>query len=83
MNIFLANLYKRGETEQFENIECDWPLFCCFLVIDGIFKNIDEQIREYKALLFNKLLRTDPTTGDYLIPNYYYVSCLTFITLIT
>jgi phosphorylase kinase alpha/beta subunit len=70
------NLYKSGETKQFENIECDWPVFCCFLIIDGMFKSFDDQVKEYQELLFSKLLRRDQTYGDYLIPKYFYVSLL-------
>jgi phosphorylase kinase alpha/beta subunit len=73
------NLYKSGETKQFENIECDWPVFCCFLIIDGMFKHLDDQVKEYQEMLFSKLLRRDQTYGDYLIPKYYYVSLLTII----
>ncbi|XP_054160687.1 probable phosphorylase b kinase regulatory subunit beta isoform X2 [Oppia nitens] len=66
-------LYQSDETKRFENIECDWPLFCCFMAIDGIFKNNEQQTKYYKDLLFNKLCRIDMATGDYLIPKYYYV----------
>ena len=77
LSLFTEYLFRNSETKQFENIECDWPLFYCFFIIDGIFKNLDEQVREYQNFLFDKLLRRDPITGDYLIPKYYYVLKIT------
>lgn len=70
---FKAKGHKSGDTKQFENIECEWPLFCCFLIIDGMFKNFDDQVKQYQELLFSKLLRRDHNYGDYLMPKYFYV----------
>lgn len=33
-----AKYYKPEETKLYENIECEWPIMVCFLIIDGIFK---------------------------------------------
>uniref|UniRef100_A0A6G1SIZ4 Phosphorylase b kinase regulatory subunit n=1 Tax=Aceria tosichella TaxID=561515 RepID=A0A6G1SIZ4_9ACAR len=60
-------------SKQFEHIESEWPLFICFLIIDGIFKQDMEQIYENEKLLYEKLLKIDPKHGDYLIPKYYFV----------
>ncbi len=30
--------YHDGETKEFENIECEWPLFYLYMIIDGVFK---------------------------------------------
>lgn len=68
------HLFQNGETKHFEHIECDWPVFYCFLIIDAVFKNNDQQLHYYQEILFNKLLRIDPVYGDYLIPKYFYVS---------
>lgn len=68
--------YKAGETKNFENIECSWPVFCCFLIIDGIFKNNEKQLVEYKDMLFNNLLLKETKYGDLIMPQYYYVNVL-------
>lgn len=47
--------YKPEETKLYENIECEWPLMVCFLIIDGIFKGNDNQVKEYHSLLMGKL----------------------------
>lgn len=60
-------------SKRFENIESEWPLFVCFLIIDGIFKQDTEQINENEKLLYERLLKCDPRFGDYLMPKYYYV----------
>lgn len=39
-------LYRPGEAKMYENLECEWPILVCFLVIDGVFKNCDEQVKE-------------------------------------
>lgn len=60
-------------SKRFENIESEWPLFVCFLIIDGIFKQDMEQVYENEKLLYERLLKIDPKYGDYLMPKYYYV----------
>lgn len=60
-------------SKKFEHIECEWPLFVCFLIIDGIFKQEMEQIYEYEKLLYERLLKVEPKYNDYLMPKYYYV----------
>ena len=60
-------------SKRFEHIESEWPLFVCFLIIDGIFKQDFEQINENEKLLYENLLKVEPKFGDYLMPKYYYV----------
>lgn len=43
--------YKTGEIKEFENVECEWPLFYIFMIIDGVFKSLPEQVKEYQDLL--------------------------------
>lgn len=62
--------YENSELKNFEHLECEWPLFYIFMIIDGVFKSLPDQITEYQKLLkarihFNK--------GDPVIPMYYYV----------
>lgn len=43
--------YRCGQIKEFENVECEWPLFYIFMIIDGVFKSIPEQVKEYQDLL--------------------------------
>lgn len=38
--------YEPAELKLFENIECEWPLFWTYLIIDGLFSGNMEQVRE-------------------------------------
>jgi len=60
-------------SKRYEHIESEWPLFVCFLIIDGIFKNNLDQVYENEKLLYEKLLKIDTEYGDYLMPKYYFV----------
>ncbi|XP_018570272.1 probable phosphorylase b kinase regulatory subunit beta isoform X2 [Anoplophora glabripennis] len=64
--------YEKGEIKHFENIECEWPLFYIYLIIDGVFKSLPDQIQEYQDLLKERILLDH--NGDPVIPMYYYVS---------
>lgn len=37
--------YEPAELKLFENIECEWPLFWTYLIIDGLFSGNMEQVR--------------------------------------
>lgn len=37
--------YESSELKLFENIECEWPLFWTYLILDGIFINSPEQVQ--------------------------------------
>ncbi|XP_044021061.1 probable phosphorylase b kinase regulatory subunit beta isoform X2 [Aphidius gifuensis] len=63
--------YKTGEIKDFDKIECEWPLFYIFMIIDGVFKSIPEQVEEYQNLL--KIRIHKDKFGDPIIPMYYYV----------
>ena len=41
--------YEPWELCLFENIECQWPLFYCFLVINGCFSGKEEEVRELES----------------------------------
>jgi len=43
--------YEPWELRVFENIECQWPLFYCFLMIDGCFEKDDEAVEKYSQAL--------------------------------
>jgi len=36
--------YEPWELQGFENIECEWPMFFAYLIIDGLFNNNKEQV---------------------------------------
>ena len=36
--------YEPWELQSFENIECEWPLFFTFLILDGLFNGNKEQV---------------------------------------
>ncbi|XP_012280936.1 probable phosphorylase b kinase regulatory subunit beta isoform X3 [Orussus abietinus] len=63
--------YKSGEIKEFDNIECEWPLFYIFMIIDGVFKTLPEQVEEYQNLLKVRLHKDH--NGDPTVPMYYYV----------
>lgn len=63
--------YENGETKNYESIECEWPIFYLFLIIDGVFKGIHSQVEEYCSLAKERLTRDD--FGDPIIPMYFYV----------
>ncbi|XP_042909770.1 probable phosphorylase b kinase regulatory subunit beta isoform X3 [Parasteatoda tepidariorum] len=67
-------VYEQGETKEFENIECEWPLFFIYMILDGIFKGNDEQIKKYRHLLHPRL-KVDKY-GNAVIPKYFYVPTL-------
>ena len=57
--------YEPAELEIFENIECEWPLFYCYLLLDALFNDDDEQvwgtcvqIRAWKKLELKLVLQT-------------------------
>uniref|UniRef100_A0A0A9Y8S2 Phosphorylase b kinase regulatory subunit n=2 Tax=Lygus hesperus TaxID=30085 RepID=A0A0A9Y8S2_LYGHE len=63
--------YLAGESKEFENIECEWPMFFILMIIDGMFKTLPGQVEEYQKLLQN-VLRKDKN-GDPTVPMYFYL----------
>ncbi len=62
--------YEPIELKQFEHIECEWPLFFSYLLLDSIFRHDRSQIEEYQNRLSALLVKQ----GDrYLLPELYYV----------
>ncbi|XP_025426004.1 probable phosphorylase b kinase regulatory subunit beta isoform X2 [Sipha flava] len=68
----MRTYYDVGETKDFENIENEWPIFFLYMIIDGVFKNLPQQVEEYKMLL-KDVMKTD-SFGDPYIPMFYYVT---------
>ncbi|KAH8030080.1 hypothetical protein HPB51_006512 [Rhipicephalus microplus] len=55
----------------FDNIECEWPLFFCYFIIDACFRDDRNTAEEYSELLDRLLIKTD--TGLKLVPEMYAV----------
>uniref|UniRef100_A0A667Y844 Phosphorylase b kinase regulatory subunit n=1 Tax=Myripristis murdjan TaxID=586833 RepID=A0A667Y844_9TELE len=63
--------YESAELKLFENIECEWPLFWTYLILDGIFINSPEQVQEYQEALEGILIKQKD--GVRLVPELYSV----------
>ena len=48
--------YESWELRLFENIECQWPLFFCYLAIHSSFEGDEEAVERYSEEL-NKVKR--------------------------
>jgi phosphorylase kinase alpha/beta subunit len=63
--------YDPGELKVFENIECEWPLFFCYLIIDAVFRGDREMANDFSSELDRILITTDE--GLKLVPEMYTV----------
>ncbi|OXB83980.1 UNVERIFIED_CONTAM: hypothetical protein H355_015491 [Colinus virginianus] len=63
--------YKPAEIKLFDGIECEFPLFFIFMIIDGVFRGNLAQVKEYQDLLEPVLQHT--AEGCPVVPKYYYV----------
>ncbi|XP_028823518.1 phosphorylase b kinase regulatory subunit alpha, skeletal muscle isoform-like [Denticeps clupeoides] len=63
--------YESSELKLFENIECEWPLFWTYLILDGIFIHNSEQVEEYREALDAILIQQKD--GVRLVPELYSV----------
>jgi phosphorylase kinase alpha/beta subunit len=63
--------YEPWELKVFENIECEWPLFWCYLVLDGIFYENNEQVETIASQLDSVLIKDDESIP--LVPELYAV----------
>ncbi|KST64473.1 glycoside hydrolase family 15 protein [Mastigocoleus testarum] len=62
--------YEPEELQQFEHIECEWPLFFTYLYLDGLFCKNEAQVKRYRELLQKIVIERN---GSYLLPELYYV----------
>nr|XP_033802021.1 phosphorylase b kinase regulatory subunit alpha, skeletal muscle isoform isoform X2 [Geotrypetes seraphini] len=63
--------YEPAELKLFENIECEWPLFWTYFILDGIFNGNTEQVQEYRDALESILIKGKH--GVRLLPELYSV----------
>lgn len=62
--------YEPLELKQFEHIECEWPLFYTYLLLDAVFRGDRDEIETYQQRLATVLVERD---GLKLLPELYYV----------
>ncbi|XP_023582735.1 phosphorylase b kinase regulatory subunit beta isoform X4 [Trichechus manatus latirostris] len=63
--------YRPAEIKLFDGIECEFPIFFLYMMIDGVFRGNPKQVKEYQDLLTPVLHHT--TDGYPVVPKYYYV----------
>ncbi|XP_038213012.1 probable phosphorylase b kinase regulatory subunit alpha isoform X2 [Zerene cesonia] len=63
--------YEPWELRMFENIECEWPLFFCYLILDYCFQGVKNNVSEYMQKLEMIMIRKDD--GMKLVPELYSV----------
>lgn len=63
--------YEPWELKVFENIECEWPLFWCYLILDGVFYENDEQVETISNKLEQVLIKDEESIK--LVPELYTV----------
>jgi phosphorylase kinase alpha/beta subunit len=62
--------YEPSELKVFEHIECEWPLFFTYLLLDAHYRGDSDAARKYRVRL-EKLEQTRDGIG--LLPELYYV----------
>jgi phosphorylase kinase alpha/beta subunit len=62
--------YEAWELQQFEHIECEWPLFYVYLYLDALFRDDAAAVDEYRQHLKSVVVERD---GLELLPELYYV----------
>ncbi|MGO8673166.1 MAG: glycoside hydrolase family 15 protein [Capsulimonadaceae bacterium] len=62
--------YEAWELKQFDNIECEWPLFYVYLMLDAHFRGDDAAVDDYRERIRRILVVRD---GTELLPELYYV----------
>uniref|UniRef100_A0A452IU80 Phosphorylase b kinase regulatory subunit n=1 Tax=Gopherus agassizii TaxID=38772 RepID=A0A452IU80_9SAUR len=63
--------YDPAELKLFENIECEWPVFWTYFLIDGVFNGDKIQAQEYREALEGIIIREK--NGILLMPELYAV----------
>ncbi|XP_043262174.1 probable phosphorylase b kinase regulatory subunit alpha isoform X2 [Colletes gigas] len=63
--------YEPWELRMFENIECEWPLFFCYLIVDYCFQGNKDLVVEYTKQLEEIMIKADD--GVKLVPELYSV----------
>ncbi|XP_077259009.1 putative phosphorylase b kinase regulatory subunit alpha isoform X2 [Temnothorax americanus] len=64
--------YEPWELRMFENIECEWPLFFCYLILDYCFQGNKEAVEMCTKQLEDVMIKTED--GMKLVPELYSVA---------
>lgn len=62
--------YEPHELKQFMDIECEWPLFFCYLLLNHLFAGNQDEVQDYRRRLENLLVEQN---GQQLLPELYFV----------
>jgi phosphorylase kinase alpha/beta subunit len=62
--------YEPRELQEFEHIECEWPLFFTYLLLDSLYREDRAAVEDYKQRLAELIVEQD---GLALLPELYYV----------
>ena len=63
--------YEPHELKQFMAIECEWPLFFCYLQLNHLFAGNSVQAEDYRLRLEKLLVKRE---GQDLLPELYFVA---------
>ncbi|XP_026287234.1 probable phosphorylase b kinase regulatory subunit alpha isoform X2 [Frankliniella occidentalis] len=63
--------YEPWELRMFENIECEWPLFFCYLILDAFFMGQREAAEKYTDALESVIIKGE--SGMKLVPELFAV----------
>ncbi|KRZ46133.1 putative phosphorylase b kinase regulatory subunit beta, partial [Trichinella pseudospiralis] len=61
--------YQSGETKLFQGVECQWPMFFVYMIIDGVYMGNQHQVKVYADLLEPLLIMENHQA---IVPHYYY-----------
>uniref|UniRef100_A0A6I8NCB0 Phosphorylase b kinase regulatory subunit n=1 Tax=Ornithorhynchus anatinus TaxID=9258 RepID=A0A6I8NCB0_ORNAN len=59
--------YKPAEIKLFDGIECEFPIFFLYMMIDGVFKGNPKQVKDYQDLL-TPVLHQTAEVDELIIP---------------
>uniref|UniRef100_A0A1I8EZH2 Phosphorylase b kinase regulatory subunit n=1 Tax=Wuchereria bancrofti TaxID=6293 RepID=A0A1I8EZH2_WUCBA len=62
--------YNNSELQQFEDVECEWPLSICFLMLDAVFSRDDVMVEHYWTIMEDIVISEN---GLRLVPELYKV----------
>uniref|UniRef100_A0A915PCW6 Phosphorylase b kinase regulatory subunit n=1 Tax=Setaria digitata TaxID=48799 RepID=A0A915PCW6_9BILA len=62
--------YNNSELQQFEDVECEWPLSICFLMLDALFSRDDTMVEHYWTIMEDIIVVKN---GLRLVPELYKV----------
>lgn len=64
--------YRPAEIKLFHGIECEWPVFFIYDIINAVYLESWDKVRHYEDKLQAVLWKSD--NGELLVPRFYYVA---------